>query len=95
MTATVLEAQEHQEIPFDYLVSELKAHSDLSARLGAAGVTVENAADDIVYEFEIPGAILDGKRKRPRSDPAVQAVFQVRRRSAHQALTAYQAAHRP
>ena len=79
----------------DYLVSELKARSDLSARLGAAGVTVENAADDIVYEFEIPGAILDGKRKRPRSDPAVQAVFQVRRRSAHQALRAYQAAHQP
>ena len=79
----------------DFLVSELKASKGLSERLGAAGITVENASDDIVYEFEIPGAILEGKRKRPRSDPAVQAVFQVRRRSAKQALTAYQAAHRP
>jgi len=79
----------------DFLVSELKASKGLSDSLGAAGVSVESAADDIVYEFEIPGAILDGKRKRPRSDPAVQAVFQVRRRLAHQALAAYRAAHQP
>jgi subtilisin family serine protease len=78
----------------DYLVGEIRANAGLTGRLTAAGVTVNDAADDVVYDFEIPGAILDGAgNKRPRADPAVQAVFRQRRGNAQRALQAYQAAH--
>jgi Domain of unknown function (DUF4157)/Phage tail lysozyme len=86
----------NMDAQIDYLVSELQARPGLNGRLTAPGVSVNDAADDIVYEFEIPGSILDAAgMKRPRSDPAVQAVFQVRRGNAQRALTAYQAAQQP
>lgn len=82
----------NMDAQIDFLASELKASKGLNDRLTNAAVTVDQACDDVVYDFEIPGAILDGKRKRPRSDPAVQAVFRVRRGNAQAALRAYQAA---
>ena len=79
-----------------YLVSELQANAGLNASLTAAGVTLNDASDDVVYRFEIPGSILDAAGHRlPRADPAVQAVFAARRANAQQALQAYQAAHQP
>lgn len=78
----------------DYLVGEIQARAGLNATLTAAGITVNGAADEVVYNFEIPGAILDGNgNKRPRADAAVQAVFGVRRANAQHAFNAYQAAH--
>lgn len=78
----------------DYLVGEIRANASLNTALTAAGVTLNDAADEVVYNFEIPGSILDGSgNKLPRTDPAVQAVFGVRRANAQRALAAYQAAH--
>lgn len=80
----------------EYLVSELQGRAGLNASLLAAGVTLNDASDNVVYQFEIPGSILNGTGgKLPRSHPAVQAVFAVRRANGQQALRAYQAAHPP
>ncbi len=77
----------------DYLVGEIQGRANLNATLTANGITVNDAADEVVYNFEIPGAILDGNgNKRPRTDPAVQTVFGVRRANAQRAFNAYQAA---
>jgi hypothetical protein len=77
----------------DYLVGEIQGHASLNATLTANGVTVNDAADEVVYNFEIPAAILDvNGNKRPRTDSAVQTVFGVRRANAHRAFNAYQAA---
>ena len=78
----------------EYLVEELQARPGLNAALNAAGLTIDEASDDIVYLFEIPGTLLDAsKHKRPRTDPAVQAEFARRRPRAHAAMRAFQAAH--
>lgn len=42
------------------------------------GVTVDDACDDVVYRFEVPGAILDGGNKLPREDPRVSRPAGVR-----------------
>gem|GEM_PF-5759799 len=78
----------------EYLVSELQASAGLNASLTAAGVTANDASDNVVYQFEIPGAILDSTgHKLPRADPAVQTVFQQRRNLSQSALDAYRAVH--
>jgi hypothetical protein len=80
----------------EYLVSELQANVALNASLMAAGVTLNDASDDVVYRFEIPGSILNASGgRRPRTDPAVQAVFAERRANGQRALRAYQAAQAP
>jgi hypothetical protein len=77
----------------EYLVSELQSNTGLDASLRAGSVTVNTASDNVVYQFEIPGSILNAARKkRPRTDPAVQAVFAVRRANSQRALQAYRAA---
>jgi Phage tail lysozyme len=77
-----------------YLVSELQAATGLNASLTAGGVSVNDASDNVLYQFEIPGSILDASgSKLSRTDPAVQTVFATRRNNANQALAAYQAVH--
>lgn len=77
----------------DYLVQELRArYRNVDAVVSAPEVTVEDAAAEVVYRFEVPGSVLDGGQLRPRSDPAVQAVFEARTARAHAALAAYAAA---
>jgi hypothetical protein len=78
----------------DYLVGELQTWpGGLNNKLTSAGVTVDGASDDVVFDFEVPQSVLDASgNKRPRSDPQVQAEFATRRRYAQQALQAYQAA---
>lgn len=77
----------------DYLVQELRtSYRRVDALLRDPGVTVDAAADEVVYNFEVPGAILANRRKRPRTDPQVQRVFSARRRAAHAALAAYRRA---
>jgi hypothetical protein len=81
----------------DYLVTEMAAsYRGVDTLLRGAGVTVNDAADEVVYSFERPGAILTDttpRRRRPRTDDAVQAVFAERRRRAAEALAAYRAVH--
>jgi peptidoglycan hydrolase-like protein with peptidoglycan-binding domain len=79
----------------DYLVAELRGpYRSVDAVLRAPAVSVDEAADDVVYRFEIPGAIIGPDRKKlPRSDGRVRAVFTERRRLAHQAIQRYRAAH--
>jgi 4'-phosphopantetheinyl transferase EntD len=77
-----------------YLVNELHGRPSLNASLTAPGVTAEDASDDVVYRFEVPGSILDAhKHLLPRTDPAVQATFAARRALARHALNAYRAVH--
>jgi hypothetical protein len=89
----------HMDAQVNYLVTELAAdYRRVDAVLRRAGVSVEEASDEVVYGFEIPGAILaprgpDGvARKLPRTDPAVVAVFERRRGFSKKALKAYREA---
>lgn len=76
----------------EYLVSELRARAALNASLTAPGITMNDASDNVVYQFEVPGSILDSSRHLlPRADPAVQSVFNRRRANAQQALKEFQA----
>jgi hypothetical protein len=79
----------------DFLVTELRADFPrVEATLTDPTVTVDRASDDVVYDFERPGSILDiNKHRLPRADPAVQNVFRDRRRLGRAALAAYRAAH--
>lgn len=65
------------------------------ARVNAAALTdpqvsVDVASDEVVYNFEVPGSILQGGAKLPRTDPRVQQTFQVRRRHSQRASSTYQ-----
>ncbi|TDC19413.1 hypothetical protein E1265_23990 [Streptomyces sp. 8K308] len=78
----------------DYLASELKSSfKGVQSVLKKPGVKVDDACDEVVYNFEVPGAILQGNAKLPRSNRRVQQVFNKRRPAAQQALSAYRAAH--
>ncbi|MDX2019466.1 MAG: phage tail tip lysozyme [Deltaproteobacteria bacterium] len=65
----------------DYLVSELRGAGFAAVQrvLTNPAVTVEQASDEVVYNFEIPGSILSGGAKLPRTAAPVQAVFMQRR----------------
>ena len=75
----------------NYLVHELAtAYHDVDAVLRASHVSADDASDEVVYNFETPGALLDASgHKLPRTNPQVQQVFQARRRNAQTALHAY------
>ena len=78
----------------DYLVTELRtSYKGVQATLRRAGVSIEDAADDVVYGFERPGSVLEKGRRLPRGDPRVQRVFTERRACARHALGVYRAAH--
>jgi peptidoglycan hydrolase-like protein with peptidoglycan-binding domain len=84
----------NMDAQIDYLVQELRSdYSNVDRVLRRAGVTVNDACDEVLYNFEIPGSILfpavQGGGKRPRSDPAVIAKFEERRAHARTALEAY------
>lgn len=75
----------------DYLVHELRtSYPGVNGTLTDPGVSVNDACDDVVYRFEVPGAILDGGTKLPRADQRVQAVFIARRAHADRAVREYQ-----
>ncbi|UTT71291.1 phage tail tip lysozyme [Arthrobacter sp. DNA4] len=75
----------------DYLQQELEtSYSRVRDVLVAAETTVDDACDEIVYSFEVPGSILEGGRRLPRGDSRVQEVFRQRRSYAQNALKAYQ-----
>lgn len=85
--ADVLRSMDAQ---LDYLVNELRTlFPGVFAVVTGAGVTVDRASDEVVYNFEVPGAILSGGRKLPRTEPQVQAVFTRRRAASRRARTAF------
>ena len=53
-------------------------------------MSVEDACDEVVYDFEVPGSVLQGGKKLPRTDGKVQQTFQGRRVHAQRAARAYQ-----
>jgi hypothetical protein len=78
----------------DYLVTELQgSYPGVYGTVTRAGVSVDAAADEVVYRFEVPGAILQGGNLLPRADARVQTVFQHRRANAQRALRAYLSVH--
>ena len=87
----------NMDAQIDYLVKELKdrGYHQVYNLLMSSQATVDAASDEVVYNFERPGAIttLDpiSKRRnpRPRTDPQVQAVFSERRKYARRALSLY------
>jgi hypothetical protein len=58
-------------------------------------VTVDRASDEVVYSFEVPGALLSDRRRLPRTDPRVIAVFERRRPLGRSAERIYAAAGAP
>ena len=88
----------NMEAQVDYLVHELKmSFGTLDSLLRKPSVTVDEAAAEVVYDFERPGSVLkkvDGKaQRRSRDDPKVQKVFTERRKPAHTALVDFREAH--
>lgn len=80
----------------DYLSTELAGlgFTGVNGVLRRPAVSVDEASDEVLYNFEIPGAILDAeKNKLPRTNPAVQAVFRRRRANSQRALRVYRARH--
>ena len=84
----------------DYLVTELKTlYKYVDKVLRKANVSLEEASDEIIYNFEVPGSILskpgaDGRRRKlPRNEPAVQDVFIRRRRYSSAARKVYRNVH--
>lgn len=74
----------------DYLVRELRtSYAGVFGVVTASAVNVETASDEVVYNFEVPGAIIQNGHKLPRNDPAVQAVFTQRRGPSNRARNAY------
>lgn len=77
----------------DYLVAELRGgYAGVEAVLVDPAVSLDAASDEVVYTFEVPGSVLSGGAKLPRTDAAVQAVFVARRTQSAAALTAYSSA---
>ncbi|MDT0318611.1 phage tail tip lysozyme [Streptomyces millisiae] len=78
----------------DFLAEELKtSFKGVQGVLKKPGVKVDEACDEVTYNFEVPGAVLQGGHKLPRSDSRVQQVFHQRRPFAQRALSAFHAAH--
>jgi len=79
----------------DYLVKEMQTkYRNVFNVISAPGITVNNASDEVVYNFETPGSVLDTNRQKlPRSDHRVQNVFVRRRKSAQHAYTVYKQVH--
>jgi hypothetical protein len=75
----------------DYLVKELQSkYPGVNQAVTNSGISVNDACDEVVYNFEVPGSLLDAnKHKRPRNDPQVVQVFNQRRPSAQRALTSF------
>jgi peptidoglycan hydrolase-like protein with peptidoglycan-binding domain len=77
----------------DYLVYELskKNYKEVDNILRRANVSLEEASDKFVYNFEEPGSVWvkPGELKLPRDHPAVKDEFKQRREYSQHALRAY------
>jgi len=76
----------------DYLVHELKtSFGTVDAVLTEPGVTVAQASDEFLYDFETPADVLANGRRLPRDHAAVRRAFAERRILSQAALRAYAA----
>lgn len=76
----------------DYLVTEVRArYAGVHRVLTNAAVLVDAACDEVVYNFEVPGAILADGAKLPRTNAAVIRVFEERRKFARAAARLFTA----
>jgi hypothetical protein len=81
----------HMDAQVDYLVHELRTnYARVQAVVTNDTVSVEDACDEVVYNFEVPGSVLEGGKKLPRTDAKVQQTFQGRRVHAQRAARATQ-----
>src|SRR5690606_11974817 len=77
----------------DYLVQEMQgSYTGVYNTITNAGVSLNDASDEVVYRFEVPGSVLGDNGLLPRTDPDVQHVFNQRRRNGSRALDVYQQA---
>jgi hypothetical protein len=84
----------NMDAQLDYLATELRTlFLGVQATLINSQVSVSDACDEVLYDFEVPGSVLQGGIRLPRTDPIVQQVFAGRRPFAQRALTAYRAVH--
>ena len=84
----------NMDAQLDYLVHELQnSFAGVQAVLVGPAVTTNDACDEVLYNFEVPGSILSGGSKLPRSNAQMQQVFAQRRPFAQRALNAYRAVH--
>ncbi len=80
----------NMEAQVDYLVTELiGSYNGVYTVITANDVSVNDASDEVIYNFEIPGSILSGGSKLPRSNSQVQTSFGHRRSNSNRALEAY------
>lgn len=79
----------HLEAQVDYLVHELRARPAVESVLRRPGVTLDDASDVVLLQFEIPASV----HNKPVSDPGVQRVLAERRAKGARALKAYRARH--
>ena len=78
----------------EFLVEELRRFYDRVEQVVTdPAVTVDEATDEVLYNFETPGSVTSKTGKLPRSDPAVQTVFAQRRTHARLAHDVYRDAH--
>ncbi len=88
----------NMDAQIDYLVNELEnSYRSTHRQITDSSVSLNDASDLIVYDFERPGSIMgenNGRRVRlSREHPNVQTVFNARRRLSLRALNVYQATH--
>ncbi|MCH2193608.1 phage tail tip lysozyme [Kordia sp.] len=80
----------NMEAQVDYLVTELMgSYTSVYNVITANDVSVNDASDEVIYNFEIPGSILSGGSKLPRSNSQVQTSFGHRRNNSNRALRVY------
>ncbi|KAB8155974.1 DUF4157 domain-containing protein [Kordia sp. TARA_039_SRF] len=80
----------NMEAQIDYLVTELMGtYRGVYDVITANDVSVHDASDEVIYNFEIPGSILSGGSKLPRTNAQVQTAFGHRRSNGDRALRAY------
>ena len=78
----------------DYLVTELRGtYARVDRVVHDQAVSVDAAADEVLYEFEVPASVIGTDGKLPRSNAAVRKVFGIRRAEAHRAHDLYRSAH--
>lgn len=83
------------EAQVDYLVQEMQSsYVRVHQVLNDPDVTVDDASDEVVYSFEVPGSVLEGGTKLPRTDQRVQQTFEARRAHSQRAREAF-AANQP
>jgi hypothetical protein len=74
----------------DYLVHELRtSFRTVDAVLKKPGVTLAEASDEFLYDFETPATVVANGKQLPRTHAAVRRAFAERRALSEDALRTY------